>query len=1098
MSSTARAGRPTFLRQAFAENASNAPLYALLGLAFLLRLLFLRDSGFHNDVQAFESWSLTLTEHPLNEFYSASPFADYPPGYFFVLLLIGWFFKALAALKLISITSYPVLGVLVKLPAVFMDLVDAWLIYTIVRRFGSKAVALGAAALYALNPAAIYISASWGQVDSVSWGLVLAAINVMLSARNDETSSTSKIAWAWVLLSCSVLMKPQGVFIGLLFIAFAFTAASAVDRQRRLTGTAYGLGAGLVIAYVVSSLFHGWGDPVANFEWLFGRYTFASSVYPYNSINAFNLYTIAPDNTFWTSDAQPLSFFGFPLGPMVLWGWLLVAGAAALIIARFVQRKDDRGFLEAAMLLSFAFFVLATRMHERYVFGAFILMPPLIVFARRYLWTTVILSVTLLVNLAYSLHYQAVMEHPVDGLDGRNLWPITSHTLSFVNVAMFFVLGYLYLGGTIGRLGSDLAVASAPAFERVSYGTTQVWTRVRGWFNPAEGIMSFSRLDWALAILFSVASFVVCIIAAQWPAEQYFDEVYYPRSGQEFLEGKDINGLGVFEFTHPPLTKLIIALSMIIIGHGNGLSAMGNSPLGWRFLNIVIGAITVGVLYAFAKRLTSSTLFASLAAGMLLFDGFHYVQSRISTPEITVAFFSLCTLYAFYRLWIASQVTRRSVAERKPFRLGFGIVMAAGTVVSIGLSVLLTNWRTPTSGTEFKNYAYAVIFLYFEAAFYLAARLLLPRFMRAVGHTVTYADATQVDLDAQDKTLAVHTPDETGSLSRTYDRDGNLTYATPAATALFSTKGTMSIGSVRIDANDARLWFVLLAVFGAALAASKWNGLFDFFVVWGLAAVVCAQYWVPRFLALIGEQRWVRPGAAVLGNPFGMPLDVLVVSMLVVSGAVYAACYIPYMRLPAHHNLIDVVSMQYQMYHYHATLVATHPYASKWWQWPILQKPISYYYHDFRTGIATQSGTACCVAEILALPNPFVWWLGLLSVPFIGVLAWTERNKGYALLIVAYFLQWLPWIISPRIAFEYHFYPNLSIIVLANAILLQRVWRWRLAGDRGEWFTMPRLGVGVYALVVVFAFIYFFPVLAGSHVTYDQWHARMWMPSWII
>src|ERR1700761_5705135 len=133
MSSTASAGRPSFLRQAFAEGAGDVPLYALLGLAFVLRVLFLHDSGFHNDVQAFESWSITLTEHPLNQFYNSTSFADYPPGYFFVLLLVGWFYKALVALKFISITSWGVLGVLVKLPAVFMDLVDAWLIYSIVR-----------------------------------------------------------------------------------------------------------------------------------------------------------------------------------------------------------------------------------------------------------------------------------------------------------------------------------------------------------------------------------------------------------------------------------------------------------------------------------------------------------------------------------------------------------------------------------------------------------------------------------------------------------------------------------------------------------------------------------------------------------------------------------------------------------------------------------------------------------------------------------------------------------------------------------------------------------------------------------------------------
>jgi dolichyl-phosphate-mannose--protein O-mannosyl transferase len=160
-----------------------------------------------------------------------------------------------------------------------------------------------------------------------------------------------------------------------------------------------------------------------------------------------------------------------------------------------------------------------------------------------------------------------------------------------------------------------------------------------------------------------------------------------------------------------------------------------------------------------------------------------------------------------------------------------------------------------------------------------------------------------------------------------------------------------------------------------------------------------------------------------------------------------------------------------------------------------LQKPISYFYTDFRPPSARSDATACCVAEILALPNPLVWWAGLISVPALALLAWFERNKGYALLIVAYVLQWLPWIGSPRIAFEYHFYPNLSIIVLANAVILQRLWHWRPAEGP---FSLPRVGVGIYLAAVVVLFFFFYPVLAGVHVTWNAWHARMWLNSWII
>jgi dolichyl-phosphate-mannose--protein O-mannosyl transferase len=217
-----------------------------------------------------------------------------------------------------------------------------------------------------------------------------------------------------------------------------------------------------------------------------------------------------------------------------------------------------------------------------------------------------------------------------------------------------------------------------------------------------------------------------------------------------------------------------------------------------------------------------------------------------------------------------------------------------------------------------------------------------------------------------------------------------------------------------------------------------------------------------------------------------------------VTGAIYTASYIPYFLFPAstggHHGFDDMVAMQHAMYRYHSTLVATHPYESKWWQWPLLLKPISYFWSDLRANQA--SPNACCVAEILALPNPFSWWLGLATVPIVGWLAWLERNRGYALLIIAYFLQWLPWFHSPRLMFEYHFYPNDAIIMLANAIVLQRVWNWRPSSPgAANW---PKYAVGAYALVVALGFAYFYPVLAGVHVPWNVWHDRMWLQHWII
>ena len=502
---------------------------------------------------------------------------------------------------------------------------------------------------------------------------------------------------------------------------------------------------------------------------------------------------------------------------------------------------------------------------------------------------------------------------------------------------------------------------------------------------------------------------------------------------------------------------------------------------------MVVGALTVGLLYAFAKRLTGSTLFAAFGAGMLALDGFHYVQSRIATPEITVAFFSLLTLYAFYRLWLATQVAARASLDAGGAMGAFVVTLGIGIVAAIAAAFAAPSLGPIKIGAEFTGPARVALAAWVFVLFWLIGRAVVVLRV-AAGKQTSYADGTRIltgdgvpvvvtPADAQarlDGSATVLAEERDDDLVRTVDGAGTLTYATPVATAVYRAAATVTVGERTWRASDARFWWFALPIAAGLLAASKWNGLFDFGVAWTIAAAV-------------GAQRWLRR-PAFFGNPFGAPVDVVAAAMIVIGGIVYLLAYIPYFALG--HGFVDLVSMQWQMYHYHATLVATHPYSSQWWQWPLLDKPILYYAHYTHTAA---SHGACCVSTIRALPNPIVWWFGLISVPYVGWLAYRERNKGYALLVVAYLFQWLPWIGSPRLSFEYHFYPNLAIIILANAIVLQRIWNY--ARDGGS--VWPRYAVVLYGAAVVASFVYFFPIVSGYPISWDAWQARMWNPHWI-
>jgi dolichyl-phosphate-mannose--protein O-mannosyl transferase len=93
-------------------------------------------------------------------------------------------------------------------------------------------------------------------------------------------------------------------------------------------------------------------------------------------------------------------------------------------------------------------------------------------------------------------------------------------------------------------------------------------------------------------------------------------------------------------------------------------------------------------------------------------------------------------------------------------------------------------------------------------------------------------------------------------------------------------------------------------------------------------------------------------------------------------------------------------------------------------------------------------------------------------------------------------LQWLPWAGSPRLTFAYHFYVNIPLICLCNAILLQRFYHWARARANLQW--LGAAGVGAYVAAAALSFAYFYPILAAQPISWAAWHARMWFPTWII
>lgn len=1061
------------------ETSSKVKLGVLLAVGLLLRIPFMSNEGFAIDVHSFEAWASTLASQPLAQFYSPKMFADYPPGYLYVLAVIGHVYAFLAPHGSSVLFKH-----LVKLPAVLMDIVDGYLIYKIGRRFASERVALLASAFFVLNPAVIFISASWGQVDSISAGLALLALYLILRSNDDRSAVFSpSIFCAWIAFAYSLLIKPQAAILIPLFVAFAFL--SPERRRIRLLSTAAGILGGFLLALALTLPFHPTANPVSAFAWLYERYTFGKNVYPYNSVNAFNLWTInfGRQGWFWQPDTRIV--FGFA---QYVWGIVLLLAATALIVIRYIQSRTDRALVEGAALLTLAFFMLATRMHERYLFDGLLFTIAAIPLAARYLWTSAVFTVTLFVNLFYSLTYLQVVTQSTPGVNALDMWSPWPHLLSILNVGAFFYLGYVYLGS------SDQPAEAAAGAAQMPHAALPARLRLepRSWFDPKEGLAKMLwPLDYVLAGAFGLVSFLLSYVNYWLPNQKVFDEIYFARAAEEYLTHKYI-----YENTHPPLTKLIITLSTMLFGGMPG----GDNPHGWRFLDVVFGAVAVVILYAFAKRVTRSTLFASFAALIFTADGMHFVQSRIATPEGIVIVFSLSALYAFYRFWIASQSTVRAYEQNPVAR---AVVCAAVSLV-LGF---LGSWPA-TIWLHGSKASFIVFGFYFAFGFYLLLRLVVvPRFFPPEKEFAAYPDGSFllrgeggallktpdggcVDTQRKNPVIGAISRANKGGLTLAQDgaeiayaRDGSVRYSTPAGSATYTPGLVTSDTGETQEGRHATGWLICFTVLLGALVASKWYGV----MAYGVSFTVVTAVWLQRYWTPMLPKRW--------GNPFGFRLDVTIAAIVFLSVSVYIAVWIPdFIRQIEIKNLSDLVYRQYTMFEYHDTLKATHPYQSVWWQWPLDLRPIAYFWNDSRTGLNAGKSTACCVSEIISLPNPLILWFGVLCVPVVGILAWIEKNKGYALLVIAYLLQWLPWALSPRITFAYHYYVDIPIVVLCNVIVLQRIWH---LGDHAEDGSVARLGgriaVGAYVLAVVAAFIWFYPILSATPIPWNAWWARMWL-----
>lgn len=173
----------------------------------------------------------------------------------------------------------------------------------------------------------------------------------------------------------------------------------------------------------------------------------------------------------------------------------------------------------------------------------------------------------------------------------------------------------------------------------------------------------------------------------------YFDEIYFVRTALEHLEHREI----IYENTHPPLGKNLIALSIAVLGF---------HPFSWRILGTVFGALMLPLMYMLAKRIFKDSFWALFCTWMLTFDFMHFTQTRIATIDSYCIFFIMAMYYSML-VYIDAPSWERSLPRSWTPLLFSGIFFGLGASVkwialygAFGLAFLFFKSRFDESEDE--------------------------------------------------------------------------------------------------------------------------------------------------------------------------------------------------------------------------------------------------------------------------------------------------------------------------------------------------------------------------------------------------------------
>ena len=207
---------------------------------------------------------------------------------------------------------------------------------------------------------------------------------------------------------------------------------------------------------------------------------------------------------------------------------------------------------------------------------------------------------------------------------------------------------------------------------------------------------------------------------------------------------------------------------------------------------------------------------------------------------------------------------------------------------------------------------------------------------------------------------------------------------------------------------------------------------------------------------------------------------------IIIPAMIYTLSYRPIAAIDGVSPVKAMLDNTKVMFEYHTGLVDEHAFASRWYSWPVVYRPLWAYQAPIGT---LEEGK---IGAISIFPNPIISWLVIGAVVFTLAWSFINRDKVGAFLLVGFFSQYIPWIFISRLTYIYHYF---GAYIFGIMLLTYTVKQIVLMLDGRVKFIkyLP------YALsgVSVVMFVMFYPVLTGVPVSQDYAEFLSWLDSWV-